>query len=318
MLSTATTCPLCQSSSVDLLEEIDGAALNALWERRLSIRGAVAVPRLHYWRCISCSLQFYDPPAAGGPDLYEQLQEFDWYYMAHKPEFDAVLPYLDRTSSVLEVGAGEGAFARFVGDRRYVGLESNPRGIEAARTRGVKLIDESVEDHADAGNRYDLVAAFQVLEHVPYPAAFLRDCLRCLEPGGRLIVAVPFHDGFVGEAVNPLLNMPPHHLTHWKDQTFEIAAELLGMDLRAIVHERVADYHEVWARSVLIESRIRKFLGISPRLLDRRPLARLISRCSAWAGARGRRPKLDNVAGHTVIAVLDNGHVGRTKTESHP
>ncbi len=45
-------------------------------------------------------------------------------------------------------------------------------------------------DFADAS--LDAVGSFDVLEHVPDYAAALREFARCLRPGGRLVVTVPF------------------------------------------------------------------------------------------------------------------------------
>jgi hypothetical protein len=38
----------------------------------------------------------------------------------------------------------------------------------------------------------DCICTFDVLEHVPQYAEGLRECLRCLRPGGRLLITVPF------------------------------------------------------------------------------------------------------------------------------
>jgi SAM-dependent methyltransferase len=47
--------------------------------------------------------------------------------------------------------------------------------------------DWRVEDGA-----FDIALCTEVLEHIPDPAAFLARAYRCLRPGGRLVLTVPF------------------------------------------------------------------------------------------------------------------------------
>src|SRR5206468_5461246 len=77
---------------------------------------------------------------------------------------------------------------------RYLGLEPDsasarvgrPR-IEAAGGRLLETSDEGVEE----GERFDVVCAFEVLEHVKDDAAALRRWVGRLASGGWLVLSVP-------------------------------------------------------------------------------------------------------------------------------
>lgn len=298
---TSIVCPLCGSGAVEELETLPQARVNELYAKGYGVENAVS-RSLTYFKCNSCKLRFFSPPEAGGEGLYERLQTYDWYYMADKWEYAEALKFIGPEDTILEVGSGRAAFAGYVGKERYTGLEFNLQAIKRAKEAGVHLIKEPVDAHAAQGHAYDVVVSFQVLEHVSDPEGFLRGCVDCLRPGGKLIVAVPADDSFVGRAVNDILNMPPHHVTHWPDATLEKLASLFGLELSALVYEPIAEYHSEWAGKVQYESRIRGALGMAPRVLDRSLPARLVSRVAAFL-ARRFPPALTDERGHTVLAI---------------
>jgi 2-polyprenyl-3-methyl-5-hydroxy-6-metoxy-1,4-benzoquinol methylase len=295
-------CALCSGHQTVLQEEVEVTRLNTAYRKLTGIRNPLKTEKLNYLKCLDCGLLFFDPLQAGDESLYERLQRFDWYYMEDKLEYDIARKFLPIGGKVLEVGAGAAAFSRVVGQGRYTGLEFNDLAIERAGRHGIALIKQSVEEHARSGNKYDAVVSFQVLEHVAAPASFIRGCVECLNSGGTLIVAVPAHDGFAGRALNNILNMPPHHVTHWPERTLRHLAPLFGLEVLAIEFEPVAVHHKPWARKTNWEAGLRIFLGMRQRLLDYSLAATLVSKLSSLM-ARILPCKVERLIGHSVVAV---------------
>ncbi|MDE3203952.1 MAG: class I SAM-dependent methyltransferase [Acidobacteriota bacterium] len=97
-------------------------------------------------------------------------------------------------ATVLEVGCGQGAVgARLAGRYGYVGVEPDRESFEVARQRiepaGGRVYRGTVADVPDG--RFDVVCAFEVLEHIDDDAAALRAWCRRLAPEGTLILSVP-------------------------------------------------------------------------------------------------------------------------------
>lgn len=126
---------------------------------------------------------------------------------------------------VLDVGCGIAGFRTHLPHARYTGLD--PYAPPAAPDCVVR---ESLPDHAahNAG-AYDVVTAFQVIEHVPDIVGFARDMVTLLRPGGLLILCGPLHPSRLTEIPNFVLNLPPHHLSWWNKPAFAALAEVLGL-----------------------------------------------------------------------------------------
>lgn len=109
--------------------------------------------------------------------------------------YDLVVHLLpEHASSVLEVGAGIGAVGSLLARRyRYVGLEPDRQSFEEARVRvgasGVVLCLR--EEDYDPEERFDVVCALEVLEHIHDDVGALRRWRRHLAHGGSMIVSVP-------------------------------------------------------------------------------------------------------------------------------
>jgi SAM-dependent methyltransferase len=109
--------------------------------------------------------------------------------------FDAIqrlLPPDART--LLEIGAGLGSAGALLARRfSYVGLEPDEASFRVARDRigeAGAVLNKAVEAYAPP-EPFDVVCAFEVLEHLEDEGAALAAWLRHVRPGGWLLLSVP-------------------------------------------------------------------------------------------------------------------------------
>ncbi|MEJ3747690.1 class I SAM-dependent methyltransferase [Actinomycetes bacterium KLBMP 9797] len=98
-------------------------------------------------------------------------------------------------STILELGCGRGGFgARLARMATYTAVEPDETSWQAAHDQitpsGGTVVHGDHHKVPDPGT-YDLVCAFEVLEHLADDAAALEEWLPLVRPGGHLLLSVP-------------------------------------------------------------------------------------------------------------------------------
>jgi 2-polyprenyl-3-methyl-5-hydroxy-6-metoxy-1,4-benzoquinol methylase len=304
-------CPACHANDTEAVDSVDREDLIRSYRQKgIDVSDYLHGDSVTLCHCNHCELGFFDPACVGDGFFYEQLQTQDWYYQDDKPEYAHAAKLIHQDSSVLEVGCGKGAFRRWLPQSiRYTGLEFNDEAVQRARAAGLDVRKQPVEEHAAASPPYDVVCAFQVLEHVEHPKQFFHACVQALKPGGTLLIAVPAQDSFLAISPNSPLNMPPHHVTRWTDRALINMAHSEGFQKADIWHESVADFHKEWHATTLAYHALARFGVYRPRLIDNSMRYRLLGRVIAVPTLRNylvrsalkKEPRL--TAGHTVMLI---------------
>jgi SAM-dependent methyltransferase len=97
--------------------------------------------------------------------------------------------------SILEIGCGKGAFgARLASTARYLGIEPDPTSFAVARDR-IEVLGGVVRNHTsddlEAASVFDLVCAFEVLEHLEDDGSALAAWHDLVAPSGHILLSMP-------------------------------------------------------------------------------------------------------------------------------
>lgn len=250
-LARDVACPLC-GGRAHQRRVFDTNALVEQWRTHFGfdISDEVShVRRFAEYACEACELAHYLPHAVGSEHLYRQLQTFPWYYGEDKWEHRMALKDVPQHADVLDVGCGVGAFLDVLRDRREAratGIDLSSEAVAIAQRLGRSAsLGDLVNAVEGRIGEFDVVCAFQVLEHVADPRRFLQGCVHLLKPGGRLCVGVPNNDGYLGcqRVEDASLNLPPHHATRWGLRTLRMVARLFPVRLRRLRCEPLARWH---------------------------------------------------------------------------
>ncbi len=103
------------------------------------------------------------------------------------------LPFIPRGARVLDVGCGDGALFRLLGNRIHQGLGIDPMLAAPVREERYALLPGRFPEDLPGTGPFDAITLFAVLEHIP-PAQqrpLAEGCARLLKPGGFLVVTSP-------------------------------------------------------------------------------------------------------------------------------
>lgn len=219
------TCPLCGSSHVRL---------------------RFTKQAVDYRSCADCSFRFATPDV--NPNLANVLDDYEDAYLqylqpdaADAANFDALYRWMSAFAPieggrVLDVGSGSGKLVRHLRGR---GVDA--RGIEPSRA----LFDRFLANDAafematvDAvRGRFAVITAFDVIEHVADPHAFLSAIVDRLADEGTLFLSTPDVESAVARAFGRRWHFYyPYHLSYFGPKTLRRLAGAHGMRVVSVTH----------------------------------------------------------------------------------
>jgi len=108
--------------------------------------------------------------------------------------------YRVKMDTIMEIGAGFGTFCeeilRMNIFKHIVAVEPTPDLANTCRSKGLEVIESSLEQLNLKRHKADVIASFEVIEHIFSPREFLLRCASLLTDGGLLVVTCPNVKGF--------------------------------------------------------------------------------------------------------------------------
>jgi SAM-dependent methyltransferase len=225
--------------------------------------------------------------------VYQQMAELDerhWWYRARRK----ILADLIRreaqppaNAQILEIGCGTGHNLAMLGEFGHVDgleLDDEARAISEKRL-GRKVMSSPLPELAEVSDsHYDLIGAFDVIEHIEDDRAALASIAAKLKPGGKFVMAVPAHQWMW--SAHDVVN---HHKRRYSSRALKALIEDSPLELVKIgyfnsllfpvaVAERVAskmrgkDNADVTLPPAPLNAVLEKVFGIERHLVGRLPL----------------------------------------------
>jgi len=167
------------------------------------------------WQCPACSWEpenidgrpAFSPDLAAAnegfaphyfTDLAQSEQGNFWFESRNRLLIWAIRKYFPSAQSMLEIGCGTGfvlsELQRTFPEIRFAGSEIYPEGLRFAGNRAVGADLFQMDARRIPFDReFDVIGAFDILEHVEEDEEVLGQMYRAVRPGGGIVVTVPQH-----------------------------------------------------------------------------------------------------------------------------
>ena len=241
-------------------------------------------------------------PGRGTGFAYDEARHLAAYLFARE---------LARDRSVLDAGCGEGFGTVLLAEtaRRVTGIDYSPAAVAAAAAayRGPNLEFRrlDVNELLGLGLRFDVITNFQVIEHLPDPAAFLRAVRSALRDDGVLVLTTPNHLTSTSEN--------PYHLREYTaDELAALLRPLFGsVELRSMIGNAKVQAFET-ARA----GQVQRILRLDPLGLRHRLPQRLVRFAFGKLSGLVRRRVADQDATTHTIQPEDFTVVGESRPDA--
>ncbi|MBC2669434.1 class I SAM-dependent methyltransferase [Novosphingobium piscinae] len=152
-----------------------------------------------------------------------------------------------RTGRLIDLGCSTGAFLTAAQRSGFAcsGIEYSLDSARfAAEVTGLVVEHGTLAESTAAPGSIDVLTAFDVIEHVPDPAADLARMYQLLKPGGWLVLSTPNIDGLFPRISQPFAQLlghwphpePPHHLYQFSVRTLRAMLGQAGFASGPVQH----------------------------------------------------------------------------------
>ncbi|MEJ2295950.1 MAG: class I SAM-dependent methyltransferase [Candidatus Lokiarchaeota archaeon] len=198
------------------------------------------------YECKNCGCQFFDihQHEISIDDMYESLAnekvqlsiQFSprQYWTDQK---NLILKMVSREpTSILDVGCRTGDFLlHFNKDIIREGVEISNSCAEIAMKRGLDIYNQSIEDLSFT-KTYEVVTAYNILEHLIDPKKFLRKLTSITKKEGVIAILIPTHECLKVKVLKKLrrqwhMYVPPEHLNFFSRRYLDSFMEYYGFKL---------------------------------------------------------------------------------------
>ncbi len=129
-------------------------------------------------------------------------------------------------NTLIEVGAGFGLFSEELQKqgtfKEIIVIEPTPSLADSCRRRGLKVIESPVEKVKLKQKTVNVVASFEVIEHLFCPREFITSCASLLSPGGLLVISCPNIKGFDLIVLKEVADtITPEHLNYFHPESIK-------------------------------------------------------------------------------------------------
>jgi ubiquinone/menaquinone biosynthesis C-methylase UbiE len=118
--------------------------------------------------------------------------------LSRLPFYTMVKKYVKPTSNILDIGAGDGSFAKFLDRDDITMMDSNIATVEKLKTKFPNYIQGQLPTIPFVSESFDIIHCSHILEHLETEVLYLslKELDRCLKSNGIMVLSLPLLTDF--------------------------------------------------------------------------------------------------------------------------
>lgn len=209
------------------------------------------------YRCLVCDVEYaisanrqtkekvsydrgYFTGKLAGVRGYENYQGLDRFLKIESNKRISFIKTFTTQKKLLDVGAGTGVFLSFARDAGYrvTGNDIAAYAIQSIRQKGIAVIPGSIEKNKSPKVKFDIITAWDVIEHLSRFSAAFKYLQMLLKPRGFFFLTTPFTDSIDCKILGPRwygYKKIPEHLIFFNKKSMKFLLESYGFEVITMV-----------------------------------------------------------------------------------
>lgn len=182
-----------------------------------------------------------------------ELEANHWWFVTRRKLLSQIIRELGvrPDAPILDLGTSTGTNLRMLRDldcRNRIGLDKSPAAIRYCAEKGLGTVEEGdVCDLPFADERFALVLATDIVEHVDDDVRALAEIRRVLAPGGTAVITVPAFESLWG-----VQDDVSHHKRRYRKRQLEARLRAAGLECVEVFYFNYLLFLPIWlARQII-------------------------------------------------------------------
>lgn len=125
---------------------------------------------------------------------YHELEDSHWWFVGRREIIASIVKKFPQNSQILDIGCSGGNLINLLNEKGYYnvsGIDISKKAIQLCKKRGIKSVHLMSGDNLKFKNKFDIIIASDVLEHIKDDKKAVESMKQALKKRGKVICFVP-------------------------------------------------------------------------------------------------------------------------------